>query len=94
MPDLIWMNSYPPVQVTETLMALADIEDAGFLFYCSAGRCFVVADTLLPASVDGQEPVALARADADDVFEDAIDQGAALCGCWSVDENEPDAAAA
>jgi hypothetical protein len=88
MADFIWTNNYPAEQVPTVLTALAGIEDAGFLFYCSDGRCFVVADTPLAPSMDGHEPVKLDREDADEIFEDAVQRGAAFCGCWASDEDD------
>ena len=94
MTDFIWTNNYPAKQAAEILTGLADTEDAGFLFHCSDGRCFVVADSPLAPSVDGHEAVRLERPDADDVFEDAIDRNAAFCGQWTPDEVDEDAEAA
>lgn len=90
MADFIWTNNYPAEQVPAVLTALAGIEDAGFLFHCSDGRCFVAADTPLVSSVDGHEPVRLAREDADETFEDAVERGAAFCGCWAADDETDD----
>jgi hypothetical protein len=88
MADFVWTNSYPAEQVPEILTALAGMDDAGFLFHCSEGRCFVVADTQLAPSVDGHEPVRLAREDTDEIFEDAVERGAAFCGSLAPDEED------
>jgi hypothetical protein len=93
MDDFIWTNSYPAAQVRALLTELAELQDAGFLFHCSEGRCFVVADAALPASLDGRHALKLARDDADEIFEDAVERDAAFCGTWA-DEDDLDAEAA